>query len=219
MPNSTDNGPKKPALIRPPKRTLASQAAFCNFFSSKFSSIYFRRRLRKSTGYRGQPHMEKQWISDLADDIRQKGHEAAEDYGRAQHRAEIITTQGRTFFLVFAASLEENVKEVKRELQGDVTASDTTFQTTNHTEVKLTRARFPWFDARIVLQYPAILLDYAKGPGVAGDPSQDRKTCVFTFQVNGNDDLFIEESFGENPKEFRRPEELAQRITQLLFHI
>ena len=163
--------------------------------------------------------MEKQWISGLAEDIRQKGHAAAEDYCRTQHRAEIVTTQGRTFFLSFATSLEENVREVKRQLQGDVTASDTIFQTTNHTEVKLTRARFPWFDARIVLQDPAILLDYVKGPGIAGDPSQDRKTCVFTFQVNGNDDLWIEESFGENPKQFRRPEELAQRITQLLFQI
>jgi hypothetical protein len=161
--------------------------------------------------------MGKDWITNLAQDIRQKGHEAAENYGRSQHQSEIITTQGKPFFTAFVFALEEDVTEIKRELQGDVTSSDTLFQTISPTEVKLTRSRFPWFDARITHQDPIIVLDYAKGLGVAGDPALDRKTCLFAFQVDDGDTLAIRQSFGDAPKQFRQPDELAQHIIELLF--
>jgi hypothetical protein len=163
--------------------------------------------------------MGKEWIANLTQDIRTKGHEAAENYGRSQHQAEIVTTQGKPFFTAFLTALEEDVNEIKRQLQGDVTASDTTFQTVNPTEVKLTRARFPWFDAHITHQDPIIVLDYAKGLGVTGDTTLDRKTCHFTFRVADDDALSIQQSFGDNPVEFHQPEELAQHITELLFQL
>ncbi len=115
--------------------------------------------------------MSKEWIANLAQDIRQKGHEAAENYGRSQHHAEIVTTQGKQFFTAFVLCLKEDVDKIKGQLQGDVTASDTVLQTINPTEIKLTRSRFPWFDARITHQDSIIVLDYAKGLGVAGDPT------------------------------------------------
>jgi hypothetical protein len=161
--------------------------------------------------------MSKDWIASLTQDIRQKGHEAAENFGRAQHQAEVITTQGRPFFAAFVSSLEADITEIKRQLQGDVTSSDTIFQTVNLTEVKLTRSRFPWFDARILYQAPTIILDYAKGLGVAGDPSLDRRSCHFTFQVSDDDTLSITQSFGDKPKSFHQPEELARHIVEILF--
>jgi hypothetical protein len=161
--------------------------------------------------------MSTQWISNLTEDIRQKGHEAAENYGRSQHQSEIITREGRPFFSAFTIALEEDVKEIKRELQGDVTSSDTLFQKISPTEIKLTRSRFPWFDARITHENPTIVLDYTKGLGVAGDPALDRKTCHFAFHVADDDTLSIEHAFGETPKQFRNPEELAQHIIELLF--
>jgi hypothetical protein len=163
--------------------------------------------------------MGKEWIADLAQDIRQKGHEAAENYGRSQHQAEIATLQGKPFFTAFVTSLEEDVNEIKRQLQGDVTSSDTIFQTINPSEVKLTRSRFPWFDARITHQDPIIVLDYAKGLGVANDPALDRKTCHFTFHVADDDTLSVQESFGEDPRRFHQPEELAAHIVKLLFKL
>jgi len=69
--------------------------------------------------------MGKEWIENLVQDIRQKGHEAAENYGRSQHKAEIATAQGKVFFTDFVTSLEDDVNEIKRQLQGDVTSSDT----------------------------------------------------------------------------------------------
>ncbi|MEI9978168.1 MAG: hypothetical protein WDN23_04075 [Edaphobacter sp.] len=163
--------------------------------------------------------MNQQWTANLAEDIRQKAHDAAKDYGRSQHQAEIITTKGAPFFQAFADSLKNNVTEVQRHLQGDVTSSDTLFQTVSHTELKLTRTRFPWFDAHITYQDPTIALDYAKGPGVGADPSLDRKTCNFIFRVTGPGALFLEESFNENPKRFDTPEDFARHITELLFRI
>lgn len=161
--------------------------------------------------------MGNEWVANLAHDIRHKGHEAAENYGRSQHQAEIATTQGKSFFTAFVLRLDEHVNEIKRELQGDVTSSDTTFQTIGSTEVKINRSRFPWFDARITHADPAIILDYAKGLGVAGDPSIDRKVRHFTFQVANDDTLSIQESFADNPRQFHKPEELARYIVELLF--
>ena len=161
--------------------------------------------------------MGKEWIENLAQDIKQKGHEAAENYGRSQHQAEIVTTQGKPFFTAFLISLEDDINEIKRQLQGDVTSSDTLFKTITPTEVALTRSRFPWFDARITHQDPIIILDYAKTLGVAGDPALDRKVCHFTFQVADDDTLSVQESFEDDPRQFHQPEELARHIVELLF--
>jgi hypothetical protein len=163
--------------------------------------------------------MATEWIANLAQDIRQKGHEAAENYGKAQHHAEIITTQGKPFFTALVVSLEGYVTEIKRQLQGDVTSSDTLFQTVNPAEVKLTRSRFPWFDARLTHQDPNIVLDYAKGLGTPGDPAIDRKTCHFTFQVADDDALSLQQSFSENSISFHHPDELARHIVELLFKL
>jgi hypothetical protein len=165
------------------------------------------------------PGMDKEWIANLAQDIKQKGHEAAEDYGRSQHQAGIISSQSRQFFSAFAVCLEENVNEIKRQLQGDVTASDTTFKANGPSEIRLIRSRFPWFDASITHRDATIALDYAKGLGVAGDPTLDRKSSHFDFHVDADDTLSIKEAFSEDPKQFHEPAEVARHITQLLFEV
>jgi hypothetical protein len=163
--------------------------------------------------------MAKEWIENLAQDIKQKSHEAAEQYGRSQHQAGIIATQGKPFFTTLVLTLEQDITEIKRQLQGDVTASDTTIQTVSPAEIKLTRSRFPWFDARITHQDSVILLDYAKGLGIAGDPAIDRKTRHFAFQVTDDDALYLQDSFDDNPKRFHQPEDLSRQIVQILFEI
>ena len=146
-------------------------------------------------------------------------HDAAEQYGRSQHQAGIITTQGKPFFAAFVSRLEEDVAEMKRQLQGDVTASETIIQTTGLTEVKLTRSRFPWFDARITHHDPTVNLDYSKGLGIAGDPAIDRKSRNFAFQVSDDDALYLQDAFDDNPKRLHQPEELARHILQILFEL
>ncbi len=163
--------------------------------------------------------MGKEWIGNLVQDIREKNHEAAENYGREQHKAGIVTSQGNLFFASLTTCLENDISEIKRQLQGDATASDTTFRTIHLKEVVLTRRRFPWFDANITHQDPVIVLNYAKGLGVAGDPSVDRKISHFTLHVADDDSLSAYEAFGDSPKQFRQPEALARHILQLLFSV
>jgi hypothetical protein len=163
--------------------------------------------------------MGKEWIANLAQDIKQKNREAAENYGREQHKSGIVTAQGKPFFTAFVLCLEEDINDVRRQLQGDVTASETTIQNVNPTTVKLYRGRFPWFDAQIVHNDATISLDYAKGLGVAGNPTLDRKTCLFAFHVADDDTLSVQESFGDNPRQFAQPEDLSRHIVQLLFQV
>jgi hypothetical protein len=175
--------------------------------------------------------MSNEWIENLAQEIKQKGHEPAENYGRKQHKEGIIAEQGARFFTSFVLCLEEDINEIKRQLQGDVTAAETTIsgpalqlpanngRTGERNEVTLTRSRFPWFDARITHHDSTIVLDYAKGLGVAGDPTLDRKSCNFAFHVADDDTLSIYESFADTPRQFRQPEQLARYIAELLFQI
>lgn len=161
--------------------------------------------------------MSKEWIDRLAQDIRKKNHEAAETFGREQHKQAIVTAKGQPFFTDLVISLEENVNELKRQLQGDVTASETIIQNIHPGELKLTRSRFPWFDARLTHHNGSIVLDYAKGRGVAGDPALDRKTCHFAFHVADDDTFSIQEAFGDAPAHFHQPQDLAKHITEILF--
>ncbi len=163
--------------------------------------------------------MSKEWIANLTQDIKQKSHEAAENYGREQHKAGVVTTQGKPFFAALTTCLEEDVNEIKRQLQGDVTASGTNIQTVKLTEVKITRSRFPWFDAHITHQDSIIVLEYSKDLGIAGDPSLDRKICNFAFHVADDDTLSVQEAFSDNPRQFNQPGELAAHILQLLFSV
>jgi hypothetical protein len=96
--------------------------------------------------------MSQEWITNLTEDIKQKGHEAAENYGREQHKEGIIAAQGAPFFTSLVLCLEEDINEIKRQLQGDVTAAETTIsgpalqlsanngQTGERNEVTLTRS-------------------------------------------------------------------------------
>jgi hypothetical protein len=161
--------------------------------------------------------MAEEWIERLAQDIKQKDHEAAEDYGRSQHYAGIISDLGNGFFLALAQCLTDNVEALRRGLQGDVTAAETAIQSVSADEIKITRARFPWVDARVIHNHDTITLDYARGPGVAGDPNIDRTTRTFAFKVAQDDTLYTEEAFSATPQQYKRPEELARRITETLF--
>jgi hypothetical protein len=161
--------------------------------------------------------MAQEWIENLAQDIKQKNHEAASNYGVAQHHAAAIAEQGLPFFLTFTACLQQNIAELRAQLQGDPASCDTLLQTPTPVEIKLTRSRFPWFDADILYRDDTIILDYAKGLGIAGDPSLHRITRNFIFQPTPGETLILREAFGDSPREFQQPEDLAKYITELLF--
>jgi hypothetical protein len=163
--------------------------------------------------------MASEWIETLAEDMRQKNREAALDYGRAQHFAGIIAVQGKEFFVSLVFCLQEYIDGLRRLLQGDPVACETALQTIRHDEVKITRARFPWVDARLLHQDTTIMLDYAKGAGTEGDPAMDRKTRSFEFKVAPDDKVFVQDAFAEQPQRYAKPEDLARLIMELLFGV
>jgi hypothetical protein len=161
--------------------------------------------------------MAKEWIESLAQGIKQRNHEAAEDYGRAQHYAGVISGRGKEFFVALVTCLQENVDGLRSQLQGDLTSSETRVQTTKADEVKITRMRFPWIDAHLTYHDDTIKLDYAKSPGLAGDPALDRKMASFVFRVAPDDTLSVEDAFVDPPRSYAKPEDLGRHITELLF--
>jgi len=164
--------------------------------------------------------MAKEWIENLAQQIKEKNREPAEEYGRAQHQADIIAVQGRAFFGDLVRCLEDNFTQIRRQLQGDPTSAEITIMTTGATQVRLTRSRFPWFDAHVAHQDPTITLEYAKDLGAPGDPTlAERKTLIFDFHVDPEDKLSVEDAFGDMPHKYATPEDLAQKITEILFSV
>lgn len=161
--------------------------------------------------------MAKDWTAALVQNIKQKNHEAAETYGRQQHKAGIVANLGMPFFTTLVSCLEEDVAEIRRELQGDLTSADTTIQIVNINAVKLARERFPWFDAHLIHHDDNIVLEYAKDSGIAGDPNLDRKMVHFTFEVADDDAFSVQQSFSETPHSFQSPEDLSRYIVELLF--
>jgi hypothetical protein len=161
--------------------------------------------------------MAQEWIETLAQDIKQTNRAAAQDYGRAQHYAGIVSTLGKEFFLALTTCLRENVDALRSQLQGDPTSSDTRFETVKPDEAKIVRARFPWIDAQLTHRDDTIALDYAKALGAAGDPALDRKTRIFAFRVASDDTLFVEDAFAEPTQQYRQPADLARHITEILF--
>lgn len=167
--------------------------------------------------------MAKDWIEELANGIRSDARTAAEAFGRQQHRTGIIQARGHEFFVVFTTCLEENIAEIKRALQGDITSSETTTTRVSPREIKISRSRFPWFDAACRLEDNAIALDYIKGLGVAGDPAianaGERIVRYFPFHVDEADALSVQPSFDDNGAPTHSPEELARQVTAILFQM
>lgn len=161
--------------------------------------------------------MAKEWIEKLAQDVKEKNHEAAEKYGRDQHYAGIVDTLGKEYFVAVVLDLQENVEAFRRQLQGHATSAETAVRTVKADEINITRARFPWIDARLTHNGDTITLDYAKGADVEGDPSLDRKTRAFLFRVAPDDSLFAEDAFADSPRTYAKPEDLARQITEILF--
>jgi hypothetical protein len=167
--------------------------------------------------------MAQEWIETLATELREKGREAAENYGREQHRAGIIEAEGKVFFLALASALDQDFTEIRSQLQGSAVACETSVLKTSPIEVKLTRGRFPWFDATLKHDGPNVALDYAQDRGTTPDEplsgTTPRTVKQFHFEVDRLDHMAITEAFGDQPQKFDKPEDFARHIIELLFKV
>jgi hypothetical protein len=164
--------------------------------------------------------MDREWVEKLAGEIKQKNHEAAERYGRDQHYAGIIAEGGGGFFVALVERLQENVEGIRRVLQGDATAAEMGVERgAGAHEIRITRARFPFVDARVIHHADTITLDYAKDAGVAGGVKAERTVRGFVFRVGTDDGLYVEDGFADRPGRYETAEELARKITEILFSV
>ena len=167
--------------------------------------------------------MGKAWIESLAGELKEKGREAAESYGREQHRAGIVAAEGKVFFTALVMAIEQDFSEIRSQLQGSAISSDTSIYRDAPTEIRLSRSRFPWFDATLQHRDADIVLEYVQGRGDAGSQSlassADRKSVHFGLQVDPLDRLYASDSFGEDAPRFDQAEELAKQIVELLLKV
>ncbi len=161
--------------------------------------------------------MAKDWIESLTQEIKQKNHDAAEEFAHAQHLAEVIANQGKVFFGDLKLCLEENFNQIRKILQGDPTSAEITLVNTGATQVRMTRSRFPWFDAHITHQDPMIKLEYLKDSGLGAAPEPEQKCLLFNFKCSDDDVVTLEETNSEPPQSYKTAEEVARRITEVLF--
>ncbi len=167
--------------------------------------------------------MSKEWIAQLAAELKERGREAAESYGRQQHRAGIIDAEGKVFFMALVSTLEQDLGEIRGQLQGSAVSSETSVVRSGADEIKLMRSRFPWFDATLRHDGPDVALDYAKDRGVAPDKAleatTERLVLHFNFEVDRQDRMALVETFGDKPLRFDKPEEFAKHLIELLFTV
>lgn len=161
--------------------------------------------------------MSENWIVQLAESIKQKDREAAEDYARAQHYAGVAAERGRDFFFTVVQCLQDDVDALRRALQGDVTSSEMGLERVKVDEARIVRGCFPWVDARLTHKDDAIMLDYAKSAGTAGDPAQGRMTRAFEIRVGADEKLRVEEAFASEAKTYETPEAFARAVMEILF--
>ncbi|HEV2618793.1 MAG TPA: hypothetical protein VGU23_02525 [Acidobacteriaceae bacterium] len=167
--------------------------------------------------------MSEEWIERLAGEIKQKNREAAERYGRDRHFAGIIAAGAPGFFVALAEQVQKNVEAIRRHLQGDATAAEMAVERGAAggaaNEIRITRARFPWVDARVAHREDTITFDYAKDAGVAGDPKLERTVRTFVFRVAADDKLYVEDAFADRTARYATPGDLARKIVEELFAV
>jgi hypothetical protein len=164
--------------------------------------------------------MAKEWIENLTAQIKNKHREPAEEFSREQHRADVIGVQGRIFFGDMVRALDDNFTQIKKLLQADPTSADIAMISTGTTQVHLTRSRFPWFDAHLTHDNEDITLEYAKTDAIPVDPANaEKKTIVFDIHVSDDDKLSFEDASVDPAQMFETPEDLARRVTEILFAV
>lgn len=167
--------------------------------------------------------MSREWIESLASGLKEKGREPAEAYARKQHQDGIIGAEGKVFFTALVMNLEQDVAEVRSQLQGSAISCETSLTRESPTQVRLNRGRFPWFDATLRHDEASVILEYVQGRGLPGGQSlvngADRQVISFSFLVDAQDRLSVSEAFGKAPCEFKEPQDLARSIVERLFKV
>ncbi len=158
--------------------------------------------------------MTKEWIQQLADDIKRKDHDAAEKLAREEHRRQTLTLKGEQFYDGLIRAITDDVAELNAALAGDITASPIAVNEVGERTHKVHRARFPMVQAQLRYELERIALNYSR----SGSQSSSR-SASYDFQVSEADSLSIRKNAGDKPGSFESPEDLARHLVELLFAV
>jgi len=168
------------------------------------------------------------WIKHLARRIQEKDSETAKDIKAGERRQHLINEQGPAFYKEMIGALDRDIQSLTANLAGDITSFPTTVQTQGDGDIPngpvyITRHACPAVSANLSLQIPQeqMSLSYLKvepGPIAEGQEHQ-YLSLIFRFEVGEYDGPYVVLPFGENPKTFQTPDQLARYIMELLFMV
>ncbi len=165
----------------------------------------------------------KDWIGNLAREIKEKDHVAATATLHAEHKDDVLRTKGLQFYKDVERVLREDLSELDQALQGDVTESPITVtsQTNgNAQQVVINRARFPFVNAFLTYSAEQLNLTYKKSnePTAAGNvDSMPAGGEMFDFHVDESDGLTLRQAVGS--KTFTTPDDFAKFVMETLFTV
>lgn len=151
----------------------------------------------------------EQWIEKLIQELKSKGHNAAEEYNAAKHRRAVVAEKGPIFFNDLAKAITRDVEEVVQGLK-DSPLSQATDVRVGPTEAVIIREAVPKINTTITLETERITFRY-----LAGD--RGWKVEQYSFQVGEHDGISVQEQFGAEAKHFNSPDALAKHIVTTVF--
>ena len=165
----------------------------------------------------------KDWIENLARDIKEKDHVVATATLHAEHMDNVLRTKGVQFYQDVERSLREDVSELQQALQGDATESPITVtaQTTSSSQqIVINRSRFPFVNAFITYTAQQLTFTYKKSNEPTAAKNVDSVPAggeMFDFHVDESDELTLRQAVGS--RTFAIPEEFARFVMETLFSI
>jgi hypothetical protein len=164
--------------------------------------------------------MAQDWISALANRIKDANGKAALAEQERSRRSALVQSYGPTFFDAFLTALEEYCRTLVEVLGKDATAGSFALARQGDSAT-LVRPAFPYFEAKISLDLSGeiIRLSYVKENPTRGDTPAAEVRQTFRFTDGPVNTLEAESDSTSQRFRFEKPAELAKHITEILFSI
>jgi hypothetical protein len=165
--------------------------------------------------------MAEEWLKKLAEQIKAKDHEAAEEVARAVHQLEIIEHHGPVFWRSFTGFLKKYVNDMIEDLEADVTLREGKLSCDvdlGNSKIDIRKAAFPYVQFSATPQYNqriATIVYATVNPMATQNQSIGTTNMPCHFEVTNHDKVFLH----LDGKEFHEPQEAAKHVMEKLFTI
>jgi hypothetical protein len=162
--------------------------------------------------------MAEEWLRALAQQIKHRDHDAAEQFARQRHVQEIVAEHGPVFWRSFADFLAKYVDEIKADFHEDITLREgpLTFSFTNN-QISIKKAAFPFveFNATPQFQNGGVGITYRVNNPQQTVAGRAAMSMPCRLEVSQDNKVFLQ----LDGQPFQEPGQAAQHIMQKLFTI